>query len=225
MHFETIATGSGVPLVFLHGILGTWEDWIPVCKFLPDRHCIGVDLPGHGQSPFTENFNEELVEVADRFHLIGYSMGGRLAMGFAEKYPEKVASLTVISAHFGLPETERSARLKIDEEWAKMLQEKPLEEFLNKWYQQPLFRSLNREQMVAKRGNQKPDDLARVFVHYSLGRQPIFEPKGTVIIGEWDTKYSDLYKKHRPIILAEAGHAVHLEQPQKVAEIITSHCK
>ena len=110
--------GPGLPIVFLHGFLGTSSDWEPVCSFLPDCHCIGIDLPGHGKSPFTKTFDFDI----EKCHLIGYSMGGRLAMGYAAKYPERIASLTVIAGHPGLisPE-EKRLRLEADARWAKLL--------------------------------------------------------------------------------------------------------
>jgi 2-succinyl-6-hydroxy-2,4-cyclohexadiene-1-carboxylate synthase len=219
--FKQLTDGPGTPLVFLHGMLGSWLDWLPVCAELKDRLCIAVDLPGHGDSPFTERFNEELLNIAPpRFHLIGYSMGGRLAMGFAAAYPEKIASLTLISAHFGIPEEERPARLKRDEAWAKMLLERPIDEFLTQWYEQPVFHTLDKERMRNMRQKQDAPSVAKCFIHYSLGRQPIYEPKGNILVGEWDPKFIDLYRNHNPIVIPKAGHAAHLEQPQTVARVL-----
>jgi len=108
--------GPGIPLVFLHGFLGTAADWQPVCDFLPPCHCIGINLPGHGGVPFSEDFEIDI----ERFHLIGYSLGGRLAMAYAAKNPSRIASLTIASAHPGLTdESEKQKRLENDAMWAK----------------------------------------------------------------------------------------------------------
>ena len=80
---------SSAPFVFLHGFLGNHNDWKPIADKLP-FHAIALDLPGHGNSPFTEDFCAALLQtLADLppFHLIGYSMGGRLAAQFAAKHP------------------------------------------------------------------------------------------------------------------------------------------
>jgi 2-succinyl-6-hydroxy-2,4-cyclohexadiene-1-carboxylate synthase len=215
-----LTKGSGTPIFFLHGLLGSSVDWVPVCSDLSDHLCIGVDLPGHGDSPFTESFNEELLKIAPKCHLVGYSMGGRLAMGFAAAYPERIASLTLISAHFGLPESERAARLKIDELWAKRLLELPIGEFLDLWYDQPIFRTLNKERMRTLRGKQNVKELAKSLLHYSVARQPIYQPSGKLLVGEWDEKFLALYRNHNPQIIAKAGHAAHLEQPKRIARLI-----
>ena len=212
--------GEGVPIVFLHGFLGSGRDWEEVCLELKDRHCICVDLPGHGKSPFTENFDEELCKVAPFFHLVGYSMGGRLGMGFAERYPERVASISVIGAHFGLPLDERADRLKSDEKWAQMLVEKPIDEFLKQWYDQPIFKTIDRDRMYILRQKQNGPELAKALLFYSLGRQKIYDPKAQLLVGEWDLKFRHLYKEKSPIIIPNAGHAAHLEQPKIVARNI-----
>src|SRR3990167_2420505 len=92
---KLLKQGPGVPLVFLHGFLGSSRDWEPVCSYLPPCQCIGIDLPGHGDSPFVETFNFPI--PTPQFHLIGYSMGGRLAMQYALRYPERIASLLIVS--------------------------------------------------------------------------------------------------------------------------------
>lgn len=212
-----LTRGSGIPLVFLHGFLGSSKDWIPVCAALKGRTCIGVDLPGHGDSPFTEQFDEALLSIEPPFHLIGYSMGGRLAMGFASRYPNRIAALILLSAHTGLPENERSERLKIDQTWAQALLELPIDEFLNRWYDQPIFKTLDQKRMRTMRRQQNVSSLAKALVHYSLGRQPIYDPKGYFLVGELDAKFRDHYRDRNPLVIAQAGHAIHLEKPADVA--------
>ncbi len=204
--------GTGVPLVFLHGFLGTAMDWEAVCSYLPNCECIGFDLPGHGQSPFMEEF---MIPI-ERFHLIGYSMGGRIAMGYAEKHPEQVATLTVISAHPGLKSgEEREKRLEHDREWAKLLFELPIDDFLKRWYDQSIFNAFRPD--FSMRKQQNIDGLAAALIHFSLGRQLYYEID-RCLVGEKDEKFRALYKN--PILIPNAGHMVHLENPQFVAQLI-----
>lgn len=209
---NNLKTGPGLPLVFLHGALGTSADWEPVCSFLPPCRCIAFDLPGHGKSPFVKDF----VINIPRFHLIGYSMGGRIAMAYAQKNPQQVASLTVMSTHPGLKtEEEKAARLKSDYEWAELLFTLPIDEFLFRWYNQAIFKPFRPDLTMRKRQN--IPDLAAAFIHFSLAKQPFYEiDEG--LVGERDEKFRALYKN--PVLIPEAGHMVHLENPAFVAKII-----
>lgn len=99
-------------IVFLHGFLGTSEDWIPIMEAISaTRRCISFDLPGHGKSQPTENnlekiltrksnsfeqFMKEIVKVISsitpgKVVLVGYSMGARMALYTALRHSEKVS--------------------------------------------------------------------------------------------------------------------------------------
>ena len=201
--------GSGVPLVFLHGFLGSSFDWLPVCSYLPDCLCIGVDLPGHGKSPFTEDFCSAMPDFPS-MHLIGYSMGGRLAMQYAEKFPEKIASLTVLSAHPGLATAqEKQARLVLDRQWADKMRA-CFQTFLQEWYAQPIFAGFRPD-----RSTQNPELLAKTLLHYSLGNQNVMQPQAHFLVGERDLKYRALFP--HATVIPDAGHMIHLENPREVA--------
>lgn len=212
----TLKNGPGIPLVFLHGFLGSSTDWKAVLSYLPDCHCIGVDLPGHGSSPFSPVFDFE--PPAPKFHLVGYSMGGRLALQYALRYPDRIARLAIASAHSGLASAEeRAKRLKNDGEWAKRLVELPIDEFLKRWYDQPLFATYKVD--FSMRRKQNIPDLAASLMHYSLGNQPILNVENAIyIVGEKDTKFRALYPE--AIVVMESGHVVHLENPKDFAQII-----
>ncbi len=205
----TIKNGSGIPLVFLHGFLGNSSDWGKVCSYLPSCHCIGFDLPGHGNSPFVETFDIPI----NRFHLIGYSMGGRLAMRIKK---EKIASLTLLSVHPGLKsEEEKQKRLMSDTKWAHLLLELPIDEFLSQWYDQPLFKSFRPD--FSMRNKQNKNDLAKALIHYSLAKQSHFK-MNDVLVGARDEKFCALHTN--PLIIPDSGHQIHLENPRAVAEVI-----
>lgn len=209
--------GSGIPLVFLHGFLGSSSDWNDVCSFLSKGPCFGVDLPGHGASLFTENFCNEM-PFFSRMHLIGYSMGGRLALQYASRFPEQIASLTIASAHCGLKSAEeKKKRLAADAEWAQKLLELDLDEFLARWYDQPIFGKFTPDLTMRRRQN--PAHLAQCLVHYSLGKQPVYSFKDAhFIVGEKDEKYRLLFP--RATVLSNCAHMLHLENPKDFAQII-----
>lgn len=213
---KTLKQGPGIPLVFLHGFLGNSLDWEAVCSYLPPCHCIGVDLPGHGRSPFSETF--DFVFPAPKFHLIGYSMGGRLALMYAMRHPERIERLLIASSHPGLASEEaKSQRLESDKEWAKRLVEWPIDDFLKCWYDQPLFTTFKPN--FSMRRQQNPYALASALIHYSLGKQPLLQVDQALhIVGEKDAKFRALHPN--AILIPEAGHVVHLENPSAFARII-----
>lgn len=205
---KIIKKGPGVPIVFLHGFLGRSEDWLPLSSFLPPCQCIGFDLPGHGNSPFQKTFEIDLPQ----FHLVGYSLGGRLSLRFAKR----ALSLTLISTHPGLRrEAEKKARLESDRKWVKLLFELPIDEFLTRWYDQSIFKPFKPD--FSMRREQNLSGLAAALLTFSLAKQKHQTIDG-VIVGERDLKFRALYKK--PIVIPNAGHMVHLENPKAVAEII-----
>jgi 2-succinyl-6-hydroxy-2,4-cyclohexadiene-1-carboxylate synthase len=207
-------------ILFFHGLFGTSKDWEQVASYLEDLHCFGLDLPGHGTTPFTENFFEAVPSIEPPVHLVGYSMGGRLAMQYAKRFPERIASLTVMSAHFGLVgKKEKQERLEIDRMWAKKILEEPIDEVLRSWYTQSLFQTLKPNFKMRKK--QDPIALSQALLHYSLARQPFYQPKNALyLVGEYDAKYRALYRAVPHQVITHAGHAVHLENPEAVAKAI-----
>jgi len=204
------------PLVFLHGFLGRPSDWDPVISYLPPCHSICMELPGHGDSPFVKTFHLHL--PYQKFHLIGYSMGGRLALQYASQFPEKIASLIILSAHPGLQTLEeKEKKLEEDTKWAKKLLNLPIDEFLSQWYDQPLFQSYKPD--FSMRRNHNPKALAAALLHYSLSKQTFYKPSHALyLVGEKDQKYRSLYPE--ATLIPGAGHAVHLENPKAVATVI-----
>ncbi len=205
------------PLVFLHGFLGSPDDFDDViANGLSHLPCICIELPGHGKTPFKTNFLEEMTSLP-KMHLIGYSMGGRLAMQYAQMFPDKVTSLTILSAHIGLQtEEEKAKRILLDEQLSqKMVQS--FDDFFKQWYDQPLFGGFKPN--LAKRKQHNTLELAKTMTHFSLGKQPLLEPKKALfVVGERDRKYRELYPNAEVVL--NAAHMVHLENPSQVATLI-----
>lgn len=205
-------------LLFLHGFLGAPSDWDPVISHLPSHSCRALELPGHGSTPFTPHFLDTIPRFDAPIHLIGYSMGGRLAMHYATRFPERVASLTLASCHTGLTsEEERNKRREQDQFWALELRRSNLDEFLKRWYDQPIFGHFQPDLTMRRKHN--PEALAQCLLHYSLANQPVFSPReALVIVGERDLKYRTLFPNAK--IIPHAAHMVHLENPSAFATLI-----
>lgn len=214
LHKIILKRGTGIPLVFLHGFLGRALDWEDVCSHLKDCVCIAFDLPGHGDSAWNPN----IFFPFPKFHLIGYSMGGRIAMRYALEHSDQIASLTLLSTHPGLlNEKSKAARLRSDILWAQKLLTQPIDHFLTEWYSQPLFEFFKPNFVIRKKQN--IGGLIQALLHYSLGKQPFLNfSKALHLIGEYDTNYHCLHPQK--IIIPKAGHVLHLEQPKYIASII-----
>ena len=136
-------------------------------------------------------------------------------MAYAKKHPKQIASLTLMSSHPGLKtEEEKQKRLIADQAWAQLLLKVPIDEFLSRWYDQSIFKTFKPD--LAMRKKQNISGLAAALMHYSLAKQPRYE-MDAVLVGEKDEKFRSLYKQ--PILIPNAGHMVHLENPKAVAEI------
>jgi pimeloyl-ACP methyl ester carboxylesterase len=105
LNFKTI--GSGFPLIILHGLLGSLDNWQTIAKQMGEHFQVFIiDQRNHGRSPHTAEFSYDLLvndllefmqqQRIDRAHFIGHSMGGKVVMDIALEHPEKVAKLVVV---------------------------------------------------------------------------------------------------------------------------------
>lgn len=106
LHYRIVGE-EGFPLVILHGLFGFSDNWQTHAKKLSSYFkVILVDLRNHGHSPWSDDFSyhlmvEDVSELLTSLHiqkciLLGHSMGGKVAMHFAQKYPEKLEKLIVV---------------------------------------------------------------------------------------------------------------------------------
>lgn len=253
--YRTCGVRGCKTLVLLHGFLGDNEDWHPLVSLLEDDfYLVAVDLPGHGNSQGLElagddafrSFNEMLnltLQQLDlkRFSLLGYSLGGRLAMMYSLDHGDNVEHLLLESCHPGLEsDTDRSIRSQSDSEWADRFRTEPLDDVLQRWYHQPVFADLNSQQRQSLmehrlRVNNEGQLLGNVLDGCSLSRQPACWGKLEdtpfpihYFYGERDLKFTEIaLRLHKSGSLAglhkvpAAGHNVHREQPEAMADVIS----
>lgn len=234
-------------VVFLHGFMGSSVDWLEVTSTLKERFfCIAPDLPGHGASLGLssasysfEGAARAALRTLDAFGVgratfVGYSMGGRLALYLALRYPERCTALFLESSSPGIEgAAEREARRRSDAEKAARLESGDFEEFLAVWYSQPLFASLARQDgpfkgmIEARRGND-PGELALALRGMGTGAQPSLwgelpglAPPTLAVAGELDEKFVAISRrmveaspKVRAAAVAGAGHNVRAEAPE-----------
>ena len=233
-------------LIFLHGLLGDASDWQKLFEKLPHFRCIGLDLPLHGkaQNVAVDNFeqaaaylHQQLKSAVEnqKVFLVGYSLGGRLALDYVLRYrPENVQGLILEGANLGLPtENERATRWQNDQHWAQRFAQESLFKVLDDWYQQPVFAHLNvqqRAQFIAQRNHNNGNKIAQMLRATSLAKQRDFRPLLNelpcplyYLCGEKDLKFQQMARESgvEPLLIANAGHNAHQENPTEFARVLT----
>lgn len=242
--FEQPAT-----LVLLHGFTGSSESWAvhrPV--FAKDYRTIVVDLLGHGQTeaptdPARYTIEQSASDLASLLttiapgpiNLLGYSMGGRLALYFAIHYPYLVQRLILESASPGLPDaTTQQERVRSDEQLATAIETQGMAAFVARWEALPLFASQQalpaevQSRLHEQRLRNRPHGLANSLRGMGTGAQPsLWEQLSALsaptllLAGALDQKFRVIAEQMATYlpqatvaIIPDAGHTIHLEQPQ-----------
>ena len=243
--------GEGDPILLVHGFTGCIHAWgkVVLSGLARTHRVVAVDLLGHGASDTPsdprryalQEVIQDLVSVLDYFEAqnsawIGYSMGGRVALGAAVERPERVRSLVLESATPGLVlEADQVARRKADADLAHRITSRGIEDFVEFWTDLPLFASQKRLQdqirdAIRKRrlGN-SPEGLAACLVGLGTGSQPSYwdrlhEIRSPTLLlsGKEDPKFTAIASQMAALlpdaaacVIEEAGHTVHLERPEE----------
>ena len=239
--------GSGPAVFLLHGFTGSSATWAPHLAALDAFTTVRVDFLGHGRSDTPADVQRYGMQacvddvLAIRKHLglrrcaiVGYSMGGRVAMRAALQAPECLWALVLESASPGIADpAERRARVAQDAKLAARIRNEGVADFANYWQALPLFASQSRLPQAARQALRKQrlqhtaDGLADSLQGLSAGLQePVLRRLRDLrlpvllLAGALDGKYCSLANDmaamlpcSRVRIVPDAGHAVHLEQP------------
>ena len=188
-------------VVFIHGFLGTGDDWLPVREVIEKQtpmQTFAPTLPGHHESS-ARDVPKSLSAMADwlaqyltsieaeRIILAGYSLGGRIAMVLSKKLQElsandalfyRINGLIVESSHLGLPANQCPDRWQNDLAWAERFRSEVLCDVLEDWYRQKVFLDLSKQErskLIMQRSIHNPEKLADVLVSCSLANQaPVY---------------------------------------------------
>jgi 2-succinyl-6-hydroxy-2,4-cyclohexadiene-1-carboxylate synthase len=233
--------------IYLHGFTGSGHD----ANLLKDsdntpRQWATMDWLGHGESsaPACGEFYRLHWQLhALRSHilklkpgnpvvLVGYSMGGRLALHFALHYPELISKLVLISASPGIKEAEaRTKRWRQDYQRSRQILELGINHFCTEWQKLPILQSQQnipnpyRDALRECRFAQSPVGLANTILHLSPGVLPSLWDSlhrisvSTVLItGSLDLKFTEIAEKMaeqmpqvRHSEVRDTGHTPHLE--------------
>ena len=249
-------TGEGVPVTLLHGFTQRGRSWREVISKMPEGYMWVVpDLRGHGETqtkpgaPCTMDACTGDLEMlwshlgVGQTHLVGYSMGGRLALHVAARRPDRILSLLTIGAHAGLDEQSRLGRRQGDESLAQRIEQDGIEAFVNYWSGLAMFAGLERRgpgfvaQVRAERLDNRVAGLACSLRGMGAGMmEPVWEDLSrvtfpcTFVAGQHDHGYVASARRlfatvtrGRVEVVPRAGHTVHQERPEAFARVLAGH--
>jgi len=252
--FNYSLTGSkNKPVIlFLHGFMGNCDDFKEVIALVSNQFCcLTIDLPGHGQTKVQqdeyytmEKTAQALIELLQKLDinqcfLVGYSLGGRIALYLTIYFPQYFNRVILESASPGLVTlTERNQRIKQDLKLAEELESIELIQFLNKWYSNPLFASFTEhpqfQKALTRKLNNDPLKLAKSLRNIGTGIQPSLWKQLSsnqvplmLLVGELDQKFiainhqiANLCAQAQLNIVQNSGHNIHFEYPLELAKTI-----
>lgn len=258
-HVEHHGDPNGEAVLFLHGFSQSSATWLPVIEELLGTregerlHLVLLDLIGHGRSakpedpaPYALDHVVESIEALrvsaglGRIHLVGYSMGGRIALAYAVRYPGSLRTLVLESASFG-PRTpeERASMAERDRALAERLHASTPEEFAGWWAQMPVLASQGdlpdamREAEAAMRRDNDVRALALATLGAGQGAMPdLWDAASrlpvplTYLTGTRDERYAALASAAEAewgldVRRFQTGHNVHLEAPEEYTRTLS----
>ncbi len=241
--------GQGEPIIILHGLFGTLDNWQTVAKRLAEKYWVFiVDQRNHGKSPHHPDFNyeilaEDLYHFMDekwihQAHIIGHSMGGKTAMQFAMNYPDMVDKLIVVDigpkGYKGGHQTIFEAMLSLNID--SLISRKEAEEHLNSYIKEKdvvqfLLKNINRKKEGGFKWKMNLDSLYKNYesILAPIGKK-IVDVETLFINGalsnyiqEEDKPFiNTIFKNSKFTTIEKAGHWVHAEQPMEMIKVIHS---
>lgn len=232
-------------IIAIHGFTGSGQDFQPIVELT--HECLNwytLDLPGHGSNSSLIIKDHSLEFYLDALHaitqfyklnkfiLLGYSMGGRLALHYAIQHPTSLKNLILIGASPGIENLEeRQERFRQDQKLSNWILKNDTKTFIDFWMQTPLIRSQKNipphlfHAFLKRKYQHLPSGLAAALLALSPGKiHSIWKEIKTItcptliISGEKDLEYIEVGKKMTALLqnarylsIPEAGHCAHLE--------------
>ncbi len=240
--------GEGEPLLVLHGLFGSLDNWQTLGKQLAENHKVYlVDLRNHGKSPHSDSFSytEMAADVAEliqdqglgKVTIIGHSMGGKTAMTFAVEYPHLLHKLIVvdiapkkyaphhdqiIDALYSLDLSSIFSRREADEVMKQSIENDGTRLFL--------LKNLNREKEGGYSWKMNLDMLSREIetvidtteIPFPIATETLFVrggESGYILDSDFDT-IGQLFPNSEIETVEDAGHWVHAEKPAELLSLI-----
>ena len=240
--------GDGEPLIILHGLLGSSDNWLTQAKLLSPRFKVyTIDQRNHGQSPHDDAFDyqsmvNDLIEFLDDHHLenpvlIGHSMGGKTVMNFALQHPDRVNKLvvvdiapraynlehyTLINAMAKLPLAEIKSRNDADAMLANEVSEPDVRQFLLKNLQRTTENGFSWKVNLPVIQAQLGNIGVGLLTGGTFSKPTLFiRGRRSAYIKDADLPAIATLFTDSTIETLEAGHWVQAERPQEFVDTLT----
>jgi 2-succinyl-6-hydroxy-2,4-cyclohexadiene-1-carboxylate synthase len=229
--------GMEAPTVtFVPGFMQRGEAWEPVAARLGGRYrraCLDFET-----WTFEERIGELLDAAGPGSAVVGYSMGGRLALHAALSEPERFGALVLIGVTAGIEDpVEREERRRSDESLAEWMERGSIEQVVERWERQPVFATQPEELRARQRPGRlshDPEKLAALLRSAGQGARPdVWERLSTLrapvllTAGEQDRRYATAARRMaqqipdaRVRLVKNAGHAPQLEAPDEFVALL-----
>ncbi len=242
---------AGVGILAIHGFTGSGADWAPIAERL-SAMVVAPDVLGHGGSPAPKQREQYRIQTVAKqcaswcdepreWVVMGYSMGGRVALNLAPLLGDRLRGLILISASPGIESsTERAERMAQDQALAGRIEAFGVEWFQAYWSEQPMIRSQRqipdviRAEMEQRRKSNRPIGLAGSLRGMGQGAaDPVWsalskiEVPTLVISGNEDVRYTEIAKRTvsriksaTHVAMEGVGHCAHLEAIDPVVAVL-----
>jgi pimeloyl-ACP methyl ester carboxylesterase len=245
LHYQE--SGSGLPLLIIHGLFGSADNWRSMAKYFSKFYrVISVDLRNHGRSPHSDEQNfdlmaKDLVELCDELRLekvsvLGHSLGGKVTMRFAEMQPERIHKLVVVDisprqyfsqhtplmdAMMALDMSQLSSRKAVDSALASDVTDPAVRQFLLMNLQSGENGFYWRINLPALKANYQAL-MAPVCEQamLSMPSQFIYGGLSEYVTADDRALIEQHFTQPRFDVIDKAGHWVHAERPQQFKQLV-----
>jgi 2-succinyl-6-hydroxy-2,4-cyclohexadiene-1-carboxylate synthase len=222
-------------VLFIPGFMQRGDAWRPVAELLPERY--PSTMLDHSEHSFEGRLRE--IEQSGADVLVGYSLGGRLALRAALRSPQSYGAVVLVGSTAGIDEGPlRVARAEADEKLASWMEAMPIEDIVGLWERQPLFADQPDALVESQRPGRLSHDPRSLALLLRTAGQGALEPVWhelralelplLAISGARDDGYTRAAKRiastapnGRLAIVENAGHAPQLQRPDEVARLIS----
>jgi 2-succinyl-6-hydroxy-2,4-cyclohexadiene-1-carboxylate synthase len=222
-------------VLFIPGFMQRGDAWRPVAELLPERY--PSTMLDHSEHSFEGRLRE--IEQSGAEVLVGYSLGGRLALRAALRSPESYSAVVLVGSTAGIDEGPlRVARAEADEKLASWMEAMPIEDIVGLWERQPLFADQPDALVEAQRPGRLSHDPRSLALLLRTAGQGVLEPVWhdlrtldlplLAIAGARDDGYTRAAKRiastapnGRLAIVEDTGHAPQLQRPDEVARLVS----
>lgn len=245
LHYETFGNHNDSPVIVLHGFLASSRNWRSIAKVLAEHHLVYVlDQRNHGASPHAKEMDypsmaEDVIRFMDiaglaKAHIVGHSMGGKVAMWLALHYPERIDKLVIVDIapvayhHSFTPVIQALQQLPLEQ----LSNRKQAEEHLSEAIPDLGFRQFLLQNLLLRDGNYHwrinldiVQNTAHHIVDFPQPEADRFEFPVLFIAGEYSSYVDqeavlEWFPRAKISVIEKTGHWLYVEAPNTFCRLV-----